>query len=64
MQINKINRINDITQMMLAVDRNNGSISHLMNISDSPIITVIQFVVEQCNEYGIPIYILQLSQQI
>ncbi|GIU22662.1 phosphoenolpyruvate--protein phosphotransferase [Shewanella schlegeliana] len=46
---------NDLTQYLLAVDRNNPSVSPLFDSYHPGVLRALKFAVERCNEYQLPI---------
>ena len=52
----------DLAQLILAVDRDNSAVSHLMNLLDSSVTKAISYVVEACKDT--PVYVFSLPKYI
>lgn len=44
---------NDLTQYMLAIDRNNPSVQHLFNEMNPAMLSAIRYVIRTCKKYGV-----------
>ena len=54
----------DLSQLVLAVDRDNSRVSHLMNLVSPSIIKAIRYVLESCIQYNIPAFVFSMPADI
>ena len=54
----------DLSQLILAVDRDNSDVSHLMDLLSPPIIKAIRYIIKICNQKKVPVYVFSMPSEI
>jgi phosphoenolpyruvate-protein kinase (PTS system EI component) len=54
----------DLSQLILAVDRDNSDVSHLMDLVSPPVIKAIRYTIKICNQKKVPVYVFSMPTEI